>query len=113
MKKTLIILSVCLLLLAGCGKNDGNSVVGTWIDTETESIVEFTKDGYYKEGFTQDVWQEPTKYVIDGNKIIRYVESDRQATEFSVTYEITDEGHLIINDILEYKPMELKTESEE
>ncbi len=112
MKKILFITLLSLLLLCSCTAKN-KSVVGVWVDTETEGVIQFTKDGYYKEGFTQDVWQTPTKYVVNGNRIIRYVENARQETEFAVTYEITDEGNLIINGILEYVPLKLDTEIED
>ncbi len=112
MKKTVVLILICFVLaivFTGCASK---SIVGKWIDVETEAVIEFTEDGYYTEGTSIDPFQAKTKYSVRGNEITRYVEGDKDATSFTVTYEIDKDGHLIINDILEYKPMDKKTEKD-
>ena len=97
---TAAILILLSALLASCsGKSD--SIVGKWIDTETEQIYEYTADGYFYEYLNESFTSDKTRYKADGKKITYYLEGVPES-ESTVEYEFKD-GNLIINGILEYK----------
>ena len=106
MKKIAIILLMCLLcsMLFSCTSHD-TSLVGKWVDVETQTICEYTSDGYYYELMNENFTTDKTKYVAKGGKITYYIEGDTPDSGFSVKYRIKD-SNLIINDVIVYKPIE-------
>ncbi len=104
MKK--IIFALLLVTLALCACSQPDSIVGKWIDTETEAAYEYTADGYYYEYVNENFTTDKTRYSVDGGKITYYIDGENPNTGFSVDYEITDEGNLVINGEIEYKPLE-------
>ena len=102
MKRITAAALLCLsAFLASCS-GKGESIVGKWIDTETEQIYEYTADGYFYEYSNESFTSEKTRYKTDGGKITYFLE-DVPESEASVEYEFKD-GNLVINGILEYKP---------
>ncbi len=123
MKKALILLAALCLLLCSCsfGSNNGTnplsekaeaSIVGKWIDTETEQIVEYTQSGFYYEYINEGFTTDKTRYVIKDGKIYYYLDGDEPDYSIGIDYEIKD-GHLFVAGAIEYKPMDLKTSAEE
>lgn len=106
MKKLSALAMICLLFtfLLSCAKDD-KSIVGKWVDTETQTICEYTSDGYYFELMNEQFTTDKTKYIAKGGKITYYIEGDVPQNGFSVKYKIED-SNLIINDTIIYKPIE-------
>jgi len=123
MKRALILLMALCLLLCSCSfdsnggtttlseKNEA-SIVGKWIDVETEQIVEYTSDGFYYEYINEGFTADKTRYITEDGKIYYYLDGDSPDYSIGIDYEIKD-GHLFIADAIEYKPMNLKTSLEE
>lgn len=111
MKKISALAMICLLctFLLSCAKDD-KSIVGKWVDTETQTICEYTSDGYYFELMNEQFTTDKTKYIAKGGKITYYIEGDTPDTGFSVNYEIKD-SNLIINDVIVYTPIEYDFET--
>lgn len=104
MKRIALITFLALTVLCACaGKED--SVVGKWIDSETEAMYEYTADGYYYEYVNENFTTDKTRYSVSGGKITYYIDGENPGTGFSVDYEITHEGNLVINGTLEYRPL--------
>ena len=122
MKKVFSLILAITLLLCSCGSNNGGtsaisgkdekSVVGKWIDNETEQIIEYTADGYYYEYINEGFTTDKTKYMTEEGKIYYYIEGETPDMSFGIDYEIKD-GNLLIAGVLEYRPMDLKTSVEE
>lgn len=106
-RRALIFALIAFTLCFSFGCSEKKTIVGKWIDDETEAITEYTEDGYYyeyaNEGFTTD----KTKYSLKKGKIVYYIEGEAPETGFEVDYEINDEGELIINGEIKYRPMTL------
>ena len=135
MKKTIALIMTAMLLLCSCNiKNTDKTeetnneeriilagepeaidkqLIGKWIDVETEKIFEYTIDGYYYEWVNENFTYEKTRYIANGGKIYYYLDSERPDTNFGVAYEFAENGNLIIAGEIEYKPMDIKTSSEE
>lgn len=99
---TLICTSACT------SKGGSQSLVGKWIDVERETIYEYTSDGYYYEYLNENYTSDKTRYKASSDEITYFLEGE-EGTSFTVKYEIDENGHLIINGELEYKPMDIKT----
>lgn len=106
MKKFFALVLICLFstLLLSCSSED-TSIVGKWVDEETQTICEYTSDGYYYELVNEQFTADKTKYTAKGGKITYYIEGESPDTGFSVKYEIRD-SNLIINDTIIYTPIE-------
>lgn len=121
-KKILLLTAVCLLLCScGFGGNestnplsgkDDKSIIGKWIDIETEQIIEYTENGYYYEYINESFTADKTRYITEGGEIFYYLDGDSPDMSMGIDYEIKN-GHLIIAGVIEYKPMDLKTSIEE
>ena len=123
MKRTLILLFALCLILCSCsygnngetsplsGKSDKN-IVGKWIDVKTEQIVEYTENGFYYEYINENFTTDKTRYMTENGKIYYYLDGDTPDMELGIDYEIKD-GHLFIADVIEYRPMDIKTSVEE
>ena len=123
MKKILMLCVAATILLCSCNfaKNTGNnpvsdkneaSIVGKWIDNETEQIIEYTSDGYYYEYINESFTADKTRYVTEDGKIYYYLDGDTPDMSFGINYEVKD-GNLIIAGVIEYRPMDLKTSTQE
>lgn len=123
MKKAFMLLASLCLLLCSCsfGSNNGAtslsdkneaSVVGKWIDVETEQIVEYTQSGYYYEYINEGFTADKTRYKAENGKIYYYLDGDSPDYSIGIDYEIKD-GHLFIAGAIEYKPMDINTTVEE
>ena len=123
LKRLSILFAVLMLLLCSCNfKENGGanplssknetSIVGKWIDVETEQIVEYTSDGFYYEYINESFTADKTRYVTEDGKIYYYLDGDAPDYSIGIDYDIKD-GHLFIAGTIEYKPMDLKTSSEE
>ena len=123
MKKALILLTVLCFLLCSCSftsnnstnplsGNDEKSIVGKWIDVETEQIVEYTESGFYYEYINEGFTTDKTRYTVEDSKIYYYLDGDVPDYSMGIDYEIKD-GHLFIAGAIEYKPMDIKTSVEE
>ena len=118
MKRILVLLISVMFILCGC-KDNANlpnestvseqetqaSVVGKWVDVKTEKIFEYTEDGFYYEYLNESFTSDKTRYIAKDGKITYYLDGDTPDLGFSVDYEIKN-GHLIINGVIEYKPVE-------
>ncbi|MBO4950384.1 MAG: hypothetical protein J6E38_05125 [Clostridia bacterium] len=123
MKKALILLTALCLLLCSCSFTSNNgtnplldknkaSIVGKWIDVETEQIVEYTENGFYYEYINEGFTTDKTRYSVEDGKIYYYLDGDVPDYSMGIDYEIKD-GHLFIAGAIEYKPMDIKTSVEE
>lgn len=123
MKKILMLCAAVMLLLCSCNfkgntanppalENDDKSIVGKWIDVETEQIIEYTESGYYYEYINEGFTADKTRYITENGKIFYYLDGDNPDMSFGIDYEIKN-GHLFIAGVIEYKPMDLKTSIEE
>ena len=123
MKRVLVLCVTAMLLLCSCNfaGNKGNtelsekeekSIVGKWIDVETEQIIEYTESGYYYEYINEGFTADKTRYVTEDGKIYYYLDGDSPDMSMGIDYEIKN-GHLFIAGVLEYRPMDLKTSVEE
>ena len=92
--------------------NDEKSIVGKWIDVETEQIVEYTESGFYYEYINEGFTTDKTRYTVEDSKIYYYLDGDVPDYSMGIDYEIKD-GHLFIAGAIEYKPMDIKTGVEE
>lgn len=111
MKRAILVLlltATCLLL--GCSNE--KSVVGKWIDDETEAVIEYTDDGYYYEYVNEGFTTDKTRYNVKNGKITYYIDGEAEETGFEVEYEIDKEGNLIINGEIKYRPMLSQEERE-
>lgn len=109
MCKIMSIVMLCLFFVSastGCATKD-KSVTGKWIDVETEAVFEYTSDGYYYEYTNENFTSQKTRYIAKNGKITYYLDGDTPDgnTAYSVKYEITSEGNLIIGDKIEYRPL--------
>ena len=102
-KKIMSVLALFALAVFfyGCSSK-GGSVVGKWIDADTEQIYEYAADGYFYEYTNESFTSDKTRYKVKSGKITYYIE-DVPESEYSVKYEIKD-GNLVINGTLVYKP---------
>lgn len=123
MKKVFILLTALCLLLCSCsfGSNDGTnplsnknekSIVGKWIDVETEQIVEYTESGFYYEYINEGFTADKTRYTVEDGKIYYYLDGNSPDYSIGIDYEIKN-GHLFVAGAIEYKPMDIKTALEE
>lgn len=115
MKKFLSIVLFLVITICACActnKKSEKSLIGKWIDVERETIFEYTSDGYYYEYLNENYTTDKTRYRVKGDEITYFLDND-DSTSYSVKFEIDENGHLIINGILEYKPMDIKTSKEE
>lgn len=123
MKKILILLTALCLVLCSCSfgsnnstnplsDNDEKSIVGKWIDVETEQIVEYTQSGFYYEYINENFTTDKTRYKVEDGKVYYYLDGDEPDMSIGIDYEIKD-GHLFIAGAIEYKPMDIKTSVEE
>ena len=123
MKKILILLTALCLFLCSCSfgsnnstnplsDNDEKSIVGKWIDVETEQIVEYTQSGFYYEYINENFTTDKTRYKVEDGKVYYYLDGDEPDMSIGIDYEIKD-GHLFIAGAIEYKPMDIKTSVEE
>ena len=116
MKKiTVLAVALCLLLcLCSCSGNADykGKIVGKWIDTKAETIFEYTEDGFYFEYLNEAFTSDKTRYAIDSDTITYYLDGQSPEEGFSVCYEFKGDN-LIIEGEIEYKPMNLKTSTEE
>ena len=122
MKRFLTVLLTVVIMLCSCGEKSNvtdiseqavdTGIVGKWIDVETEKIFEYTDDGFYYEYLNEGFTSDKTRYIAENGKITYYLDGDTPDSGFSVDYEVKN-GHLIINGIIEYKPMDIKTSLEE
>ncbi|MBQ8759760.1 MAG: hypothetical protein IJZ20_08725 [Clostridia bacterium] len=114
MKKSLFLLIVLCVLLCSCAKTDSidERIVGKWIDTETEQIVEYTESGYYYEYINENFTTDKTKFITKNDKIYYFLDGDEPDMKTGIDYEIKD-GHLFVAGVIEYRPMDLKTSTEE
>ena len=123
MKRFFSLILAITLLLCSCnfGGNDGTgpvadkgeeSIVGKWIDNETEQIIEYTAGGYYYEYINESFTTDKTRYMTEDGKIYYYLDGDSPDMSMGIDYEIKN-GNLIIAGVLEYRPMDLKTSVEE
>ena len=109
MKKLIVsfigVILLCLVLLS-CGKGN-KSIVGKWVDVRTEATYEYTADGYFYEYPNENFTSVKTRYTLDDGKITYYLDGDTpdSTSAWSVPYEITEEGHLIIAGEIEYRPL--------
>lgn len=103
------IIFTCLLLtfalLAVCSCKGTKSVVGKWIDDSTESVCEYTADGYYYEYVNEGFTSDKTRYEAADGKITYYIDGFTPKDGFSVGYEIDRDGRLIINGEIVYRPL--------
>ncbi len=95
--------------LCGCSSKSG-SLVGKWIDSDTEQIYEYTSDGYFYEYTNESFTSDKTRYKVKSGEITYYIE-DVPESEYSVKYEIKD-GNLVINGALVYKPYSESVETD-
>ena len=108
MKKLILAVSALIfvcVMLTGCGKK--HSIVGKWVDVKTEATFEYTEDGYFYEYANENFTSQKTKYELSNNEIIYYLDGDTPDgdTAWSVPYEFTKDGHLIIAGEIEYRPL--------
>ncbi len=103
MKRLICFIAVLIFSLTACTPIN-NSIVGKWIDEETEATIEYTADGYYYEYANENFTSDKTRYLVEANTITYYLDGDEPESGFSVEYEIKD-GHLIINGELIYRPL--------
>lgn len=121
MKRVFSLILASLLLLCSCtpaenvdtapvaqNEIDGE-IVGKWIDTLTEQIIEYTDDGYYCEYINQSLGNDRTKYITENGKIYYYLDGSEPDMNNGIDYEIKN-GHLFVAGVLEYRPMDIKTE---
>ena len=104
-KISALILLVTLLSASFISCSSEKSIVGKWIDDETEAMFEYTSDGYYYEYANENHTYDKTRYKLEDGKIIYYLEGDNPDDYIGIDYEITKEGHLIINGEIEYRPL--------
>lgn len=99
----LLFLLISAALLVSCSNKKQNSeqLVGKWIDTRTEQTYEYTQDGYYYEYVNESFTYDKTRYRVEGNKIVYYLDGVPES-EYSVEFEIED-GRLLIGGVLEYR----------
>ncbi len=90
---------VCIIFTA-CTDKEKSLIVGKWIDTTTEQIIEYTSDGYYYEYINESFTSDKTNYKINGDKITYYIENE-PGSEFSVDYTLEGDT-LIIGGKIEY-----------
>ena len=122
MKRVFSLIVLSMLLLCSCSfgnggtkpasKKDDASVIGKWIDVETEQIVEYTESGFYYEYINEGFTADKTKYMTEDGKIYYYLDGDEPDMSIGIDYEVKD-GHLFIAGVIEYKPMDIKTSAEE
>ena len=128
MKKVVVLLFAIMLTLCSCSyggtQNNSSSVnigevgeidtkiVGKWIDVETEQIIEYTENGFYYEYINESFTTDDTRFLTYDGKIYYYLDGDTPDGAIGINYEIKDD-HLIVADVIEYKPMDLKTSLEE
>lgn len=120
MKRIFSLFFCVLLILCSCGVvgNDAakpihsqkdKGLIGKWIDTTTEQIIEYTDDGYYCEYINQSLGNDRTKYITENGKIYYYLDGSEPDMNNGIDYEIKN-GHLFVAGVLEYRPMDIKTE---
>ena len=122
-KKTISSILVILLLLCSCNfegngstspikQESDKNIIGKWIDVETEQIVEYTESGFYYEYINENFTTDKTRYKTENGKVYYYFDGDEPDMTMGIDYEIKD-GHLFVAGAIEYKPMTLKTQTEE
>ena len=122
MKRIFALILAVALLLCSCSfkgnegvlpveteAEDNSEIIGKWIDVETEQIVEYTASGFYYEYINENFTTDKTRYVLENGKIYYYLDGDDPDMTMGIDYEIKD-GHLFIAGVIEYRPMDLKTE---
>ena len=124
MKKITALLLAVMFPLCSCGSatqnvssspspdSGGADIVGKWIDVQTEQIFEYTADGFYYEYINESFTADKTRYLTENGNIYYYLDGEEPDMSFGVNYEVKD-GHLFIAGVIEYKPMDLKTSTEE
>ena len=124
MKKITALLLAVMFLLCSCGSATQNissspsletedvSIVGKWIDVQTEQIIEYTDDGFYYEYINEGFTSDKTRYLVENGKVYYYLDGDTPDMSFGIDYEVKN-GNLIIAGVLEYRPMDLKTSAQE
>lgn len=106
-----IIISVIAAVLCGC--TGGKTIVGKWIDDKTEGTIEYTDDGYYYEYANEGFTYVKTKYTAKNGKITYYLDGDKPENGYSVDYEITKDGNLVIGGEIIYRPLTVPEKDEE
>ena len=124
MKRVFSLILASLLLLCSCTPAENidtdpvvqyeidNEIVGKWIDTLTEQIIEYTDDGFYYEYINESFNSVKTRYITENGKIYYYLDGDEPDMSVGIEYEKKGD-RLIVAGVLEYKPMDLKTSIEE
>ena len=124
MKRIFLLIISAVLLLCSCAPAENvdtapvaqneidGEIVGKWIDTLTEQIIEYTADGFYYEYINESFNSVKTRYITENGKIYYYLDGDEPDMSVGIEYEKKGD-HLVVAGVLEYKPMDLKTSIEE